>query len=440
VTNSSKLSLSFSLSAAYLLAVGAVALLFIDHVNSILSDTGFYNLQIDQVADTAAAIRISPKQQGPNLTRINDLEKWARTDSEREYLKKALRSLEQNETGDALSELEALSLYYRKAGQQAHQQLLSIHQAAIQGAIIFMSIGIVLLVILMNLVRRWFHDPLLDVHYAIQLTIAGQPGPQGDVGKVVAPVAELAERFKQLEDRTERAERLTAAGEMSVRVGQNLRHLIQSVRKLATQGHDAAGVSPDAKAAFRSVVAATETMDHWTSGLVNATRPIELQACRQSIEPVIRDSISLISPSLSERAIKVEFNPADSLADVLLDRHLFEQVLVAVLQNATDASSDEGRILIMTASGPNNRVVVTVADEGEGMTEPVRKHAFDPFFTRKKDGVGLGLPFAQKIVEMHRGKIEIESEPAKGTRVHIYLPALEREKEQAPARASSHGH
>ena len=373
------------------------------------------------------------------MTRINDLEKWARTDSEREHLKKARRSLERNETGDALSELEALSLYYRKAGQQAHQKLLSIHQAAIQGAIILMSIGIVLLVILMNLVRRWFLDPLLEVHYAIQLAIAGQPGPEGEIGKVVAPVSELAERFKQLEDRTARAERLTAAGEMSVRVGQNLRHLIHSVRKLATHGQDAPSVSPDAKAAFRSVVAATETMDHWTSGLVNATRPMELQACRQSVEPVIYDSISLLRPSLSERAIKVEFNPADSLPDVHLDRHLFEQVLVAVLQNAMDASPDEGRIIIMTASSPNNMVVVTVADEGEGMSEQVRKRAFDPFFTKKKDGVGLGLPHVQKIVEMHRGKIEIESEPMKGTRVHIYLPALGRENEQPPARASSHG-
>ena len=58
MTKSAKLSISFTLSAVYLLAVGVVALLFIDHVNSILSDTGFYNLQIDQVASTAAAIRI----------------------------------------------------------------------------------------------------------------------------------------------------------------------------------------------------------------------------------------------------------------------------------------------------------------------------------------------------------------------------------------------
>ena len=431
MTNSAKLSVSFSVSAAFLLAVGAAAILFIDHVNSILGDSGFYNLQIDQVAEATAAIRNHPEQQRANLTRLDDLEKWARTDFERGHVDKARQGLERNAPANALGELEALSAYYRKDNQQAHQQLLTIHQRAIQGAIILMSAAIVLLAILMVLVRRWFLGPLFNAQDAIELAIAGdarQADPKNEMGELVAPIRELARRVKQYEDRAARAERLAAAGEMSMRVGQNLRNLIHSVRTLAVYERDAPSVSPDAKVAFRSMVTATETMDHWAAGLVNSTRPLELQACPQSIEPVIRDSISLMSPSLSERAIKVEFEPADSLPDIHLDRHLFEQVLVAVLQNAMDASPDEGRIAIMAATSPNNMVAVTVADDGEGMSEEVRKHAFDAFFTKKKDGVGLGLPYAQKIVELHGGKIDIDSEPMKGTRVHIYLPAAARKK------------
>jgi signal transduction histidine kinase len=288
-----------------------------------------------------------------------------------------------------------------------------------------MGSSIVLLAILMVLVRRWFLGPLFNTQDAIQLAVAGdsqQSDQKNEMGELVAPIRELARRVKQYEDRAARAERLAAAGEMSMRVGQNMRNLIHSVRTRAKSERDSPSVSSDAKAAFHSMVTATDTMDHWAAGLVNATRPLALQACPQSIEPVIRDSISLLSPSLTERAIQVEFEPADSLPDVQLDRHLFEQVLVAVLQNAVDASPDEGRIAIMTATSPNNMVVVTVGDDGEGMSEEVRKHVFDPFFTKKKDGVGLGLPYAQKIVELHGGKIDIVSEPANGTRVHIYLP------------------
>ncbi len=441
MTNSAKLSLSFSLSAAFLLAVGAVAIQFIDHVNSILSESGFYNLQIDQVADTASAIRVAPRQHA-NLTRLDDLEKWTRMDSERGHVNKARLDLERNAPGEALGELEALSTYYRKVGQQAHQQLLAIHQEAIQWAIILMSTGIVLLVILMVLVRRWFLNPLFNTQVAIRMAIAGnahQPDRKDEISALVAPIHELAMRTKQSEDRAARAERLAEAGEMSVRVGQNLRQLIRSIRTLAASQRDAPNVTPGAKAGFQSVVTAAETMDHWTAGLVNATRPLELQACPQSIEPIIRDSVSLLGPSLSERAITVEFNPADTLPNALVDRRLLEQVMVAVLQNAIDASSDESRITIMIASSPNQMVVVTVADEGEGMSEEIRKHAFDPFFTRKQDGVGLGLPYARKIVELHGGKIDIESEPSKGARVHIYLPAAQREKLQPASSAAGRG-
>jgi len=439
VTNSARLSLSFSVSAAFLLAVGASAILFVDHVNSILSESGFYDMQIDQVADAAAAIRVAPRQHSANLSRLDDLEKFARSDSERGHLDAAKQDLMRNAPAEALGELESLSAYYRKANQQTHQQLLMIHQAAIHGAIVFMSASILLLVILMTLLRRWFLGPLFNTQNAIELAIAGdsrQSSPKNEMGELIAPIHDLVRRVKEYEYRALRAERLAAAGEMSVRVGQNLRHLIHSVRTLAAYERDAPSVGPNAKAAFRSMVTATETMDHWAAGLVNATRPLELQVCRQSIEPAIRDSISLLASSFVERTIKAEFRPADSLPEVQLDRHLFEQVMVAVLQNALDASPDGSRVTIMTATSPNSMVVITVADEGEGMAEEVRKHAFDPFFSKKRDGVGLGLSYARKIVELHGGKIDIDSEPMKGTRVHIYLPAVRLEKAQ-PAGAAT---
>jgi signal transduction histidine kinase len=427
VTNSAKLSLSFSVAAAFFLAVGIGAVLLIDHVNSILNDISFYNLQLDQVADAMTAIRVHPDRQQQNLARVDDLQKWARSDFERARIANARAELEHpGSPGDVIGELEQLSAYYRKIAGEAHQQLLVIHQQAIEGAIILMSGGIVLLVMIMVLVRRWFLSPLLDVHEAIHLTIAGdsrQPSPQTEMGELVAPVRELAGRIRQLEDRAGRAEKLAAVGEASTRIGQNLRNLIHSIRKLVASERAAEEVDPRMKAALDYVAATTETMEHWVASLVNATRPLELQACRQSIEPVVRDAVSLLHPLLSERAVKVECEFADSLPDLPLDRVLLEQALVAVLKNAVDASPDESCITVTTSYGNSGMVTVTVRDEGEGMSEEVRQHAFDPFFTKKKDGVGLGLAHAQKIVELHGGRIEIESRPDKGTRVHIQLPA-----------------
>ena len=426
MTNSAKLSLSFSVGAAFLLAVGAGAVLLIDHLNSILGDIGFYNLQVDQVAETTTAIRVHPERRRPNLARVDDLQKLARTDFEHTQIANARRELERpTSPGDAIDELEQLSGYYRKAAEEAYQQLLVIHQRAVHGAIILMSSGVVLLVTIMLLVRRWFLGPLFDVHEAIHLTLAGdsrQPLPKSEMGDLVAPVRELVGKIRQLEDRASRAERLATAGDASTRVGQNLRNLIRSMRKLGTSERAAEHVDPRAKNAFDYIVATTETMDHWVGSLVNTTRPLELQACRQSIEPVVRDSISLLHPFLAEHAIKVEFKLAESLPDLQLDRVLFEQAFIAVLKNAIDASPDESCITIMANYGNSEMVTLTVNDEGEGMSEEVRQHAFGPFFTKKKDGVGLGLAYAQKIIDLHGGKIEIESQLGKGTRVHIHLP------------------
>ena len=430
VTNSAKLSLSFSVGAAFLLAVGAAAVLVIDHVNSILGDISFYNLQIDQVAETITAIRVHPERCHPNLVRVDDLQKWARTDFERTQIANARRELERpTAPGDAIGDLEQLSAYYRKAVEEDHQQLLVIHQRAVQGAIILMSGSVVLLVAIMVLVRRWFLGPLFDVQEAIQLAIAGDPGqplPHSEMGELVAPVRELAGKIRQLEDRASRAERQATAGDASTRVGQNLRNLIHSVRSMAQRERKAEQIDASAKAAFDYIIATSEMMDHWVGSLVNATRPLELQACRQSVEPVIRDSVSSLGPLLAERAIKVEFKPAESLPDVQLDRVVFEQALVAILKNAIDASPDESCITVTMNYGNSEMVTVSIHDEGEGMSEEVRQHAFDPFFTKKKDGVGLGLAYAQKIVELHGGKIEIESKPGKGTRVHVHLPPAAR--------------
>ena len=192
---------------------------------------------------------------------------------------------------------------------------------------------------------------------------------------------------------------------------------------MAQHRRSAENLDPGVKATFDYVIASANAMDRWVTSLVNASRPLELKACPQSIEPVIRDSVSLLNPLFLERSITVDFEPADDLPDIQLDRPLFEQALVAILKNAMDASLDESHIVVVATRCQRDMVRVTIADEGEGMSEDVRLRACDAFFTKKKDGVGLGLTYAQRIIELHGGKIEIESEPDKGTRIHIDLPA-----------------
>jgi len=427
VTNNSKLSVSFSVAAAFLLAVGAGSVYLIDHVNHILEDVGFYNLQTRQVAETMTALRLHPESTRQNLDHLDDLKRLARTDREMTEIADARQAIEGGApTSQVVTDLEQLSEYYRTSADQAHQQLVTFHQWAVQGVIVLMGGGTLLLVGMMVMVRRWFIGPLFDVHEAIRLAVANDPTrslPNNEMRELMTPVCELAAKAKDLDSRAARAERLASAGEASIRVCQNLRNLVQSLRTTAQRERTTAGIDPNAKRAFENMLSTINTMDRWVTSLVNTTRPLELKACQHTIEPVIRDSISLLVPLVLERCIAIDVEPADSLPDVLLDRPLFEQAMVAILKNAMDASPDESRIVVTTTSDPVGAVRVTVADEGEGMSDEVRRRACDPFFTKRKDGVGLGLTYVLRIVELHGGKLTLESEPKKGTRVHIDLPA-----------------
>lgn len=441
MTNTAKLSVSFSVAAAFLLAVGATSVVLIDHVNRILEDVGFYNLQLNQAAETITALQLHAGSAKQDLARIDDLKRLARTDLETDGLSKARKAVESGAaSAQAITELEHVSAYYRKAEDQAYQHLVVIHQRAVYGAIILMGGGTVLLMVIMVLVRRWFISPLFDVHDAILLAIANDPAhplPSNEMRELVAPVSDLVAKAKQMENRALRAERLSAAGEACTRVGQNLRNLVHSMRTMAQHKRNAENADPGVKATFDYMIASANAMDHWVTSLVNASRPLELKDCRQAIEPVIRDSVSLLNPLFRERNITVNFEPADALPDVQLDRPLFEQALVAVLKNAMDASPDESRIVVVTTSRRDGTVRVTIADEGEGMSEEVRQRACDPFFTQRKDGVGLGLTYVRRIIDLHGGRIEIESEVKKGTRIHIDLPAAASNGKPGLARAAA---
>jgi signal transduction histidine kinase len=374
------------------------------------------------------ALRLHPESTRQNLDHLDDLKHLARTEREANAIVNVRQTIERGAPSPQdISELEQLSDYYRTSSDQAHQQLVTFHQWAVQGVIILMGGGTLLLVGMMVMVRRWFIGPLFDVHEAIHLAVANDPTrplPNNEMRELMAPVCKLAAKTKDLDSRTARAERLASAGEASTRVGQNLRNLIQSLRTTAQRERNTAGVDPAAKAAFENIISTANAMDRWVTSLVNTTRPLDLKACRQTLEPVIRDSVSLLVPLLLERSITIDFDPADTLPDVLLERPLFEQALVAVLKNALDASPDESRIVVTTTGGPDGTARITIADEGEGMSDEVRRRACDPFFTKRKDGVGLGLTYVQRIVELHGGKLALESEPKMGTRVHIDLPAL----------------
>jgi signal transduction histidine kinase len=121
--------------------------------------------------------------------------------------------------------------------------------------------------------------------------------------------------------------------------------------------------------------------------------------------------------------VEVRRSGLEELAPVLADRLQLRQVLLNLLTNAYEAMDERGGVLTIAARGGERDVEIRVSDDGAGMDDETASRVFEPFFTRKAKGIGLGLPVTKRIVEKHGGTIAAESLLGSGTTFVLTLPS-----------------
>ena len=147
-------------------------------------------------------------------------------------------------------------------------------------------------------------------------------------------------------------------------------------------------------------------------------KPPDLRAI--SIAVIIENVISQMKSSGEIAEVKYTID-SPGVSDIPADRHLLEQVFINLFSNAVDAMEGKGLLHISLAE-TDSAIVISVADTGKGILSKDVSRIFDPFFTTKEKGTGLGLAIVYNIIGKHRGKIEVNSEPYKGTTFTITLP------------------
>jgi signal transduction histidine kinase len=147
----------------------------------------------------------------------------------------------------------------------------------------------------------------------------------------------------------------------------------------------------------------------------------ELKLAPTDLNALVDDLSDFYEPQASTQGIVVRTAFAEGLPAVPIDADLFKQALLNLILNAEHAMPRGGE-LIMTTRREGSWVVLDVIDTGSGIREDTLPHIFDPFYSTRPAGSGLGLPTTRKIVEAHGGRIEVHSEPGKGSRFSIRLP------------------
>ena len=166
-------------------------------------------------------------------------------------------------------------------------------------------------------------------------------------------------------------------------------------------------------------------LDYIITQFLQAIRPAPLQPKLASLNDVLDKTVELLKPELENRGLTVKMKRGRQLPEVPLDATQMQQVLVNLIKNAMQAMSRGGTLTLHTGEGSDG-VWVSIADTGGGIPQEQIARIFEPFYTTKKKGSGLGLMIVQRIVRAHGGKIEVESRVGQGTTFRIWLPSHER--------------
>lgn len=167
-------------------------------------------------------------------------------------------------------------------------------------------------------------------------------------------------------------------------------------------------------------------LDYIVTQFLQAIRPTAPKLQQVSLNDVVGEVLELLQPELHNRALTVERKLANKLPKAAVDPGQLKQALVNLVKNAMQAMTKSG-VLTLTTGASGEGVWVSVDDTGGGIPQEKINHIFQPFFTTKKKGSGLGLMIVQRIVREHGGRIEVESNVGTGASFRIWLPLHERQ-------------
>lgn len=239
---------------------------------------------------------------------------------------------------------------------------------------------------------------------------------------------ELAEANKQLreaEAQVRRTERLAALGQLSAGLAHEIRNPLSTIKgsaEMLLKNVDASGGVAQELAGFIS--SEVDRTNALVTRFLDFARPLALRLDKNEITEVIDEAVAQVDKHTPPLNVNIYKNYSPEIRPFLFDRQLIERVIYNLVLNAAQASPPEGTVTVKTRQA-GDMVEIDVIDRGTGIAPKDRESIFNPFFTTKSSGVGLGLAIVAKIIDEHGGQIAVESEPGAGSVFRVFLPFRE---------------
>jgi signal transduction histidine kinase len=258
---------------------------------------------------------------------------------------------------------------------------------------------------------------------------------QDEIGNLAQSFNEMShqlfltrERMETASKRLIQAEKLASIGRISAGIAHEIRNPLTSVKLNIQKVMESQNLDEVDKEHLDITQEGIGHIENFIKELLNFTRVSELHVDHFLVEEIIDESIKMIRGSLKLRRVHLEKEVQKDLPHVLVDGDKLRQVFLNILHNACEAVEEGGKIKIslsQTEKTEDRNVKIEISDNGTGIPDKDWENIFEPFYTTKSTGIGLGLANARKIIEQHKGSIRVMKKRGKGACFQILIPCRE---------------
>jgi two-component system sensor histidine kinase HydH len=284
------------------------------------------------------------------------------------------------------------------------------------------------------------------------ILVSGEPMPvalsasslrdeEGGRAGTVVLFQDLTE-VEALKEEVERARHLASLGRLAAGVAHEVRNPLSSLKGFAQLLRSRFRPGSDEERYADTMIEEVERLDRVVQELLDFAKPVTPDRTPSSLNAIVEEALGLVSDDAAFRKIDIEKRLADGLPDALVDPFQVRQALLNIFLNGIEAMAGGGVLTIETAriAEPDAApaVEVRVADTGQGMSPDEIERLFEPFYTTKPRGTGLGLTITARLVEQNGGQVTVSSEKGVGSTFVVRLPAVDGRSSEGGASAPPH--
>lgn len=232
-------------------------------------------------------------------------------------------------------------------------------------------------------------------------------------------------RLQEMENAVVKAEKLAILGQMAAGMVHEIRNPLTAIGCFLQLLQKQLKGNPKEEY-IPIMLAELQNANRLISEFLQYAKPGYAKRTSCSIVEAIKNVVMLVESEALSRKLNIDVELGADMPNIVVDNEQLKQVFINIMKNAFDALSAGGEIFIKTAwNEPEGFARVSFRDTGVGMDEETIANMFNPFFTTKESGTGLGMFTSKKIIDNHGGRIEIQSETGKGTTVIVLLPVVQ---------------